>query len=120
MKIINDGDSNDEFERFLREHIAEGRLLFDGIFCVTDAIACSVIRMLKGLNIRVPEDVHVIGFDGVRCFGEYVCSTIVQPVPEIAQMCVDLLLQENMPAKPPLVCLPVSYAAGGTTREETG
>ena len=118
MKIINDGDSNDEFERFLREHIAEGRLLFDGIFCVTDAIACSVIRMLKGLNIRVPEDVYVIGFDGVRCFNEYVCSTIVQPVPEIAQMCVDLLLQENMPAKPPLVCLPVTYAYGGTTKEE--
>ncbi len=118
MKILNDGDSYDEFERFLREHITDGRLLFDGIFCVTDTLAHTVIRMLKGLRFRVPKDVQVIGFDGVRYFDEYVCSTIVQPVPEIAQMCVDLLLQENMPAKPPLVCLPVSYAAGGTTREE--
>ncbi len=120
MKIINDGDSNDEFERFLREHIVEGRLLFDGIFCVTDALAHTVARMLKRLGFRVPDDVQIIGFDGVRRFDEYVYSTIVQPVPEIAQMCVDLLLQENMPAKPPLVCLPVSYAAGGTTREEPG
>ena len=48
---------------------------------------------------------------------DYVCSTIVQPLPEIAEMCVELLLQENMPSKPPLVCLPVSYCYGGTTLE---
>ena len=74
---------------------------------------------MKKLRIRVPEDVQVIGYDGVRMFGdgEYVCSTIVQPVREIAEMCVELLLQENMKTKPPLVCLPVSYAYGGTTRE---
>jgi LacI family transcriptional regulator len=47
----------------------------------------------------------------------YVCSTIVQPLPEIAQMCVDLLLQDNVSSKPPLVCLPVSYEPGGTTRD---
>ncbi len=71
------------------------------------------------MNQRVPEDVQVIGFDGIRHFGnkDYVCSTIVQPASEIAEMCVDLLLQENMPAKPPLVCLPVTYAYGGTTSE---
>ena len=63
---------------------------------------------------------QVIGFDGVRAFGDgyYFCSTIVQPVRDIAEMCVDLLLQENMATKPPLVCLPVTYAYGGTTKEE--
>lgn len=34
-------------------------------------------------------------------------------------MCVELLLRENMKAKPPLVCLPVTYAYGGTTVENT-
>ena len=38
-------------------------------------------------------------------------------VAEIAEMCVELLLQENMSVKPPLVCLPVTYAYGGTTSE---
>lgn len=49
---------------------------------------------------------------------EYMCSTIVQPVPKLAEMCVELLLQENIQCKPPLVCLPVSYAYGATTRDD--
>lgn len=119
MKILNDGEPYGEFENFLKEHRINGKLSFDGIFCVTDTLAHSVIGMLAGLGLRVPEDVQVIGFDGTRHFGdqEYTCSTIVQPVPEIAEMCVELLLQESRQAKPPLICLPVTYAYGGTTRE---
>ncbi|MCM1049422.1 MAG: LacI family DNA-binding transcriptional regulator [Clostridiales bacterium] len=120
MKILNDGDSFEEFEKFLTDNISGGKLNFDGIFCVTDNLAFSVIKMLNKLKIKVPADVQVIGFDGTRRFGnmEYTCSTIVQPVPEIAKMCVELLLQENMQTKPPLVCLPVTYAYGGTTIEK--
>ncbi|RKI85488.1 LacI family DNA-binding transcriptional regulator [bacterium 1xD42-87] len=119
MKILNDGEPFEEFTRFLSEHIHDGRLSFDGIFCVTDRLAYLIIKTLRQLNLRVPEDVQVIGFDGIRVFpgAEHVCSTIVQPVPEIAEMCVNLLLQENISAKPPLVCLPVTYVSGGTTRE---
>lgn len=119
MKILDDGDSYEEFVDFLKEHIKNGKLAFDGIFCVTDTLAYSIIKTLRSLNQRVPEDVQVIGFDGTRHFGdkEYTCSTIVQPVPEIAEMCVELLLQENRQSKPSLVCLPVAYAYGGTTKE---
>ena len=119
MKILNDGEPYEKFEDFLREHMQDGKLSFDGIFCVTDTLAHSVIKMLLSLGLHVPDDVQVIGFDGARHFGdqEYICSTIVQPVPEIAEMCVELLLQENRQAKPPLICLPVAYAYGGTTRE---
>lgn len=119
MKILNDGDSLDEFTSFLNEHFHDGKLDFDGIFCVTDRTVFDVRKILAKMNVRVPEDVQMIGFDGIRNFGngDYVCSTIVQPVSDIAEMCVELLLQENMSAKPPLVCLPVSYAKGDTTRE---
>lgn len=119
-KILNHGDSLEEFRTFLKEHLHHGRLSIDGIFCVTDLIAYEVIRMLSDLQIRVPEDVQVIGFDGIRMFGtqNYICSTIVQPVQEIAQTCVDLLLQEDNAPKSQLICLPVSYAAGGTTKEQ--
>lgn len=119
MKILQDEDSLEGFRTFLTEHFHNGKLEFDGIFCVTDFIASVVIKMLKEMGLSVPDDVQVIGFDGVRIFpgGDYFCSTIVQPTEAIAQMCVDLLLQENIGVKPPLVCLPVSYAAGGTTKE---
>ena len=119
MKILNDGDSFEEFEHFLKEHIEDGTLSFDGIFCVTDSVAYSVLKILHKLGQKVPENVQVIGYDGTRILGdkEFVCSTIVQPVPDMAEMCVELLLQENMMQKPPLVCLPVTYVPGGTTRE---
>lgn len=119
MKIINDGDSYEEFETFLSGHIRNGKLAFDGIFCVTDRLAWLVLGTLRRLGQRVPEDVQLIGFDGIRAFGsiDYHCSTIVQPIPDIAEMCAELLLRESALAKPPLVCLPVTYAYGGTTRE---
>lgn len=117
MKILNDEEPYDIFRDFLAEHMQNGRLSFDGIFCVTDGLAYLVMQMLHELHINVPQDVQLIGFDGVKLFGQdkYICSTIVQPVPEIAEMCVELLLSDNMPSKPPLVCLPVSYSYGGTT-----
>ena len=121
-KILQDDDPLSEFEVFLREHLFDGKLEFDGLFCVTDYIAYEIIKILRKMNLRVPEDVQVIGFDGIRAFGDgdYFCSTIVQPIMDIAEMCVELLLQEHMSTKPPLVCLPVSYAYGGTTKEEGG
>lgn len=117
MKILEDNDSLEEFYPFFMEHMTDGKLEFDGLFCVTDQVAHCVINMLRCLHIRVPEDVQVIGFDGTQYFGdaEYLCSTIVQPVPDLAEMCVELLLQETLQQKPPLVCLPVTYAYGGTT-----
>lgn len=117
MKILQEGESYDGFRSFLEGHMQDGRLSLDGIFCVTDGLAYFMVRMLKEMGLNVPEDVQVIGFGGISMFGDgsCVCSTIVQPVPEIAETCVGLLLQEDMPAKPPLVCLPVTYSYGGTT-----
>lgn len=122
MKILDDNESYKEFEVFLASHVVDGKLSFDGIFCVTDGLAYFVMKMLHRLNQRVPEDVQVIGFDGIRFFGDknYLCSTIVQPIPDIAKMCVRLLLDENWREKSSLVCLPVSYAYGGTTTEFNG
>ena len=67
----------------------------------------------------MPEDVQLIGFDGIRRFAQdgFYCSTIVQPVARLAETSVDLLLREDRSNLPSLVCLPVSYAPGGTTKE---
>lgn len=40
----------------------------DGIFAISDAAACAVIKELEKNGKRVPEDVKVIGFDGGRSF----------------------------------------------------
>ena len=118
MKILNDGESYEAFRTFLIERLHNGKLSIDGIFCVTDRLAHMVVEMLRTLKLRVPEDVQVIGYDGVKRFGvlEYECSTIVQPVPQIAEVCVDLLTDKSGAESPSLICLPVTYAYGGTTR----
>lgn len=118
MKIVDDYTPYSEFVKFLQEHYHGGKLDFDGIFCVTDSLAYQIVGTLKEMKVRVPEDVQVIGFDGIRQFGDmdYFCSTIVQPVEEMAEQCVQMVLEKDASKKPALVCLPVRYAKGGTTR----
>lgn len=116
---LEDGQPLSVFERFISKHVHDGRLDFDGIFTATDYLAWQIIKILKKMNIRVPEDVQVIGFDGIRMFGEmeYIVSTIVQPVQEIAETCVSTVLSKHLSSVPSLICLPVTYAYGGTTKE---
>ena len=119
MLSLNDSEGHEPFRAFLREHMTDGRPDFDGIFCNTDRLACHVADMLRELGVRTPEDVQLIGFDGIRKFGidGLFCSTIVQPIVQIAETSVNILLEEDRSSLPSLICLPVSYAAGGTTRE---
>ena len=118
LKIVDDGTPYSAFEDFLREHLHEGKLKFDGIFCVTDNLATQIVNSLRRMGQRVPEDVQVIGFDGIRHFGDldYCCSTIVQPLEEMAETCVELILDKEEGKIPSLICLPVTYAYGGTTK----
>ena len=119
VMALEDGQPFSEFERFLSDHLDNGHLSFDGLFIGTDSLAWQIIHTLRQMKLRVPEDVQVIGFDGIRMFGdqEYVVSTIVQPVQEIAETCVSTVLSKHLSAMPSLICLPVSYAYGGTTIE---
>ena len=119
-ECVNDGTPYSAFEDFLRAHFHDGRLDFDGLFCATDLLAHRIRRSLNQMGLRVPEDVQIIGYDGARCFGdqEYYCSTIVQPTEEMARLCVDLALQSSAQSIPCLLQLPVSYASGGSTRDQ--
>lgn len=116
---LNDGADWERFREFFRSHIKGGRLDIDGIFCSTDLMAWKIQGILEAMGFRVPEDVQLIGFDGIRRFGseELYCSTIIQPVQKMAETSVDLLLTKDRSNIPALICLPVSYAPGGTTRE---
>lgn len=120
---FDDLDGLDPVYEFLSEHYGQGHADFDGIFCSTDLLAYRVQKHLMKLDVRVPEDVQMIGFDGIRCFnseGDLYCSTIVQPIQQIAETAVNILLSEDHSNAPALICLPVRYAAGGTTREPFG
>jgi DNA-binding LacI/PurR family transcriptional regulator len=59
----------------------------DAFFCVTDDMAINLMFTLKSLGIRIPNDVSILGFDGIpRAEETYPeLATIVQPTEEIAK-----------------------------------
>ena len=73
---------------------------FTGIFAMSDVMAIGAIRALRDSGMRVPEDVSVVGFDGLA-IGEYTIpklTTITQPVEELAERSIRLL-QKNIEGK---------------------
>ncbi len=64
------------------------------LFAMSDTVAVGAIRALCDMGKSVPEDVSIIGFDGVD-IGRYTLprlTTVEQPVDEIARSSVNLLL----------------------------
>lgn len=117
---ISDRASEEPIFEFLKKHISNGKLAYDGIFCNSDQLASHLLDFFAAEQIRVPADLQIIGYDGIKDFftGRYTCSTIIQPVAEMAEAAVDLVLNRDRSSLPALVSLPIRYVAGGTTREE--
>ena len=119
LDLMEAREDDPRFREFLVNHMDNGKLTLDGIFCGTDRMAMCIWNILDELGVKVPEDVQLIGFDGLKRLSDqrYYCSTIVQPVEAIAQTCVNILLTEDRSAIPAMICLPVTYGKGITTRE---
>lgn len=65
------------------------------LFAMSDVMALGAIRALADMGKRVPEDISVIGFDGLQ-IGEYTLprlSTVAQSVDQLAALSMYLLLQ---------------------------
>ncbi len=107
---------------FLDKHKnRDGSLSFDGVFAHTDYHGYLFMNLLLQEGFKVPEDVQIIGFDGVSKFGNaeegLFVSSICQPIEQLAEKCVELLMTQDTKAVPSLTLLPVKYRYGGTTRE---
>lgn len=103
---------------FIEDNTSDGHFKYDGIFCNTDMLACKVIDKLTSLGVKIPDDVQIIGYDGIRKAesDELYCSSIVQPLHKLADTAINLLLDVDKNDTPSLVCLPVHYAYGKTTK----
>ena len=67
----------------------------DTIFCVNDLVAYGVLDAARKSNIRVPEDLWVIGYNDISISGwaAYDLTTVYQPITDMARISVELLLQ---------------------------
>lgn len=68
----------------------------DAIFASDDLTAILIMKVAKELEIPVPQQLKVIGYDGTQFVQTYIpeLTTIQQPIKEIAVLTVDLLLQK--------------------------
>ena len=84
-------DEEAYFGEFLSKHHD-----VDGVFAITDMFAAKYIESASKQGIRVPEDVKVIGYDGIQDHPYFhpVLSTIRQPVEEMARKAVSLLFKK--------------------------
>jgi LacI family transcriptional regulator len=112
----NDSIYDDDifFERFFHEHSDS-----DGVFANTDLLAAKYIKKAKERGLRTPEDVKVIGYDGIQDNDLFhpILSTIRQPVEEMGRTSVNLLLRkiEGEELEKEIYRIPVMYREGETT-----
>lgn len=118
--IERNGETKRKIEQFLEQCRKDDGLLYDGIFTSSDILGLIIVEKLRSMGLKVPEEVQVIGYDGIRIFniGDYFISSIKQPVRDMAVTCVHHLLKliDREPIEL-LTILPVTFAEGGTTRE---
>jgi len=90
----------------------------DGVFVENDNLAKKLIKKAQELKILIPEDLKVIGYDGVEMneFFEPELTTIVQPLEAMAKASVESLIKiiEQGPRVERIV-LPVALKTGEST-----
>lgn len=71
------------------------------VVCATDMIAMGLIKKLYENNVKVPDDIAVIGFDDIPEASNYIPSitSFRQPMKAFAKKCFDAVVAENSPAE---------------------
>ena len=86
--VVENGNSKEIFSQ-LRKRRA------DALICCNDYVAAEMLKVFLQNGIKVPDDLAVTGFDGYFfCnFTPVSLSTVIQPVGEMAQRAVELLIK---------------------------
>lgn len=104
----------------MRELLAlGGRRRPTAVICSSDVMAIGALRAARDAGVRVPEELSIVGFDGIEA-GEWTyppLTTLVQPIEELAHAAVDtlrLLFDENGRRVPHLVFRPTLLVRDST------
>lgn len=80
----------------ITQRIFDENRLVDGIFASDDLIASQVLKEAKKRNIKVPESLKVIGYDGAEMTRLLLpeLTTIQQPIIKIAHKAIEILIKQ--------------------------
>lgn len=102
--LIDNGLKIDKEKIFLQNYTIESgyqgtmallmQTEIDGVYCGNDLIAIGAIKALKEKNIKIPEEVKIIGFDDIS-ISQYIdppLTTIKQPIYQMGEEAVEMLI----------------------------
>ncbi|KGR74208.1 LacI family DNA-binding transcriptional regulator [Ureibacillus sinduriensis] len=94
----------------------------DGIFACSDASAIGALKAAHRLGIRVPEDMQIVGFDGIQV-GNVVTpslTTVAQNIYQLGQTAAKLLIKqiEGQKLTNESICIDPELIIRETTRKE--
>ena len=111
------GEYDDSYQ-MVRDHVTAFGCP-DGLFCWNDEAAIGANRAFADLGLRVPEDVALIGSDGIRetLYSVPALSTVAQPFEEMCQLAWDFLQRRlKEPSLPPQhILLPMRLTKRAST-----
>lgn len=94
-EIILSPDENRAAARETIKSYYQSRGTPDGLFCFSDDMAIGAYRGLRDLGLRVPDDVALVGCDGMDDvqYLDVPLTTIVQPVQEMCRLAREVLMR---------------------------
>ncbi|MBN2897690.1 MAG: LacI family DNA-binding transcriptional regulator [Clostridia bacterium] len=92
-ELVEAGDYTFETGYKAMQRLLDKQLDMTAVFVSTDLMAVGAARAAMERGIKVPEELSIVGFDGIE-FAEYFMpsiSTVMQPVEEMGIMSVEIL-----------------------------
>jgi DNA-binding LacI/PurR family transcriptional regulator len=109
--IVQGGNTVVGGDASMRALLGRGTPLPTAVFAFNDQIAIGALHALRTCGLRVPEDMAVVGFDGIAlgAFTTPELTTVEQPRAEVGKRAAELVFEllDGSPSSPAHVTLPV-------------
>lgn len=111
----------EDAQKVTKEILSKDRSI-DGIFASSDISAAGALKAAQSFDIRVPEDLQILGFDNISLSKMMIPSltTMAQDVYKMGAVATRMLIKqiENSPLEQTKVQIPVELVKRETTRSE--
>lgn len=95
-EYIFEGDFRRLSGRKAMEELLKVRPLPTAVFCANDKMAIGALQVAKEHNIRVHEDIVIVGFDGIEAvkYTDPPIPTVEQPLGELGRVAAEILVEK--------------------------
>lgn len=106
--------ASEDVEKIVKDAVGRG---VEGLFLPSYSLSAQVLNVMKKLGLKTPQDLAIIGFDESDIFSLYetTVSHIVQPLKELGEKSVEVLIDMIQGKAPQKIILKPDLKIGGST-----